>query len=854
MPKTSDSSILSNSCPDMSSDEDIYAANDVEVFSSDDERHEFNHHHRRKRINKEDAIYGIFGDERSAVATAAVPAASNPILFQKSTPAATVVEKKEAETNPMATDERLEDVDNSDETRNKFNDLIREGGGGKSNADFKSFLSSGQSTAEDEDRVEEPSITKKHLKDVNTKYLGTWEKHTKGFGMKMLQKMGFKGRLGKDEQGISASIAVKVRPNKLGLGYGNFQEAASLKQNKKIENELHGTEESLAKEAKDDTPSAEDYFIDYGMWKKTTVKKKKIVYKTAQQVLEEVEQQEETKETTVQILDLRGPTQQMLNLHQGKTATTIKTVSKTQLDQQTPQYGQELLYNINLLIDLKKEKIIVADRKLQSQRNRMENLKYEYEMSTKQSTMEELKREQFGLILQQIQEIKQSSNSFIQVCQYTSRLQGQYQAVFRQYVFLRDLIPALLVPAFQTEILSWEPDTKAKIEQFIDQVKLLKQTLRAPSRPNVSASTSFILPVTSTQQQIFDQIISEIVLPRLRVVLSTKWNVAHPESCFAIISILHLECSTKVSETCLSQMIFPRLQIEVERWNPKLDPSSSIQHWLLLWKELLGSHRMSQLYLVIRHKLAIACSSWHPRDTTMRERIQLWQHEWDPATFQSFLERSVVPKLVQCLRRELRINPKNQQLDVMKWICEWKPPLVDSHCFAALFEGEFFPPWLNVLRIWLCNAPQLGEILQWYQGWKQLLPSVLLHHERIRMKYNLALYFIQASASGQPLGTFDIQPRSFQEVRKIIQTGKSRPSVVSSSTPSTWSFKEVVESFAAEHDVIFQPNVKREPVEGKQLYAFGRHTIYIDQDVVYLEHLSQRNVFHPVALESLLSP
>lgn len=59
--------------------------------------------------------------------------------------------------------------------------------------------------------------------------LGSWEKHTKGIGLKLLKKFGFNGRLGANEDGISTSVEVKVRPNGLGLGFGDFKEQSALK-------------------------------------------------------------------------------------------------------------------------------------------------------------------------------------------------------------------------------------------------------------------------------------------------------------------------------------------------------------------------------------------------------------------------------------------------------------------------------------------------------------------------------------------------------------------------------------------------------------------------------------------------
>ena len=75
------------------------------------------------------------------------------------------------------------------------------------------------------------------------KDLGKWEKHTKGIGLKLLAKMGFKGRLGSKERGVSQNIETVVRPNALGLGFGGFKEAARLDANKVFEAQVRECEE-----------------------------------------------------------------------------------------------------------------------------------------------------------------------------------------------------------------------------------------------------------------------------------------------------------------------------------------------------------------------------------------------------------------------------------------------------------------------------------------------------------------------------------------------------------------------------------------------------------------------------------
>ena len=95
---------------------------------------------------------------------------------------------------------------------------------GITNSAFRDLLRA----SEEEEKTKKMSLEKKTLPAVPLKDLGKWEKHTKGVGRKLLDKFGFTGRLGAREDGISKAIEVTIRPDGMGLGFGNFKEATKL--------------------------------------------------------------------------------------------------------------------------------------------------------------------------------------------------------------------------------------------------------------------------------------------------------------------------------------------------------------------------------------------------------------------------------------------------------------------------------------------------------------------------------------------------------------------------------------------------------------------------------------------------
>jgi tuftelin-interacting protein 11 len=153
-----------------------------------------------------------------------------------------------------------------------------------------------------------------------------FEKYSKGIGSKLLQKMGYKkGQgLGVDGSGINVPIDVKLRPSKMGLGHGGFEELPESQQNKDSDNE------------------------EKKSWKKPFKRRKK-TFQSAKELVLEIEETPlpATISHQSRIIDMTGP--------QVKILTDITESAK--LPQASERFP-ELVHNLTVLSNLAKQELI----------------------------------------------------------------------------------------------------------------------------------------------------------------------------------------------------------------------------------------------------------------------------------------------------------------------------------------------------------------------------------------------------------------------------------------------------------------------------------------------------------------
>jgi hypothetical protein len=227
--------------------------------------------------------------------------------------------------------------------------------------------------------------------------LGGFEKFTKGFGAKYLSKFNFKGRLGKNEQGIVVPVAVQVRPNQLGLGFGGFKEANKLAANREIERdrkgEADGSDDGDGDGGKTGSVAAAAAAAGRaaagipGVARPPAAKrvaKPKKVYKTAAELLAADEAASfggaagAAGSSAGLVIDMRGPKARVLQGMDGIGAAADEPEEDAARSAGgPPRLGAELLHNLSILVDLSEGDLVAAHRKVRTGTAKLEGLQRE---------------------------------------------------------------------------------------------------------------------------------------------------------------------------------------------------------------------------------------------------------------------------------------------------------------------------------------------------------------------------------------------------------------------------------------------------------------------------------------------
>ena len=474
--------------------------------------------------------------------------------------------------------------------------------------------------------------------------LGKWEKHTKGIGMRLLQKMGYEGSGGlgakrkrkpagsaatetddtgkpatletetskeegvKKRGGISRPVEVVVRPMGLGLGYGSFKEQSQLKVNRQIEAEVRGLEPPTEKkEPKKDSslegipksllPSTQS-LLDKGsnswrMGRGNKKMKRKIV--NYQEILDK--SAADSAAGKMHIIDMRGPS-----------ATVVEDKSQpTNNEPAVVPIGEELLHNVTLLLNTHESQLRTSVYMEKSAERKIASLEEECNemIHRKEGIDNRITKMKFALeVLDEAEKLIDAMSAMMKDnnCDELDFAMGG----------LKDIL-AKLYDNFSKEerkSLNFESTLVPSIVQpVIDVVtSALDPLLIEPSWMNhLAAGIDKLCIAVGSDDDAYslrEMIFTENIVPWISSAMnSSKWDTVvnvevglnMHEALLTCVdrSFLGAEVEENkvlkhvIHREIIQNCVLPKLQRTVSYWKPKLDEnnvvSNPMHHWILPW-------------------------------------------------------------------------------------------------------------------------------------------------------------------------------------------------------------------------------------------------------------------------------
>lgn len=816
---------------------------------------------RKRRFRKEDAIYGMWAehdsDEDEASRRRNKADYSRPVDFISVGVRGKVSPEDEdgsdSETETARFDETLMEVEENMEEEQK------EHLAGLPKNFVSSSMKKGRtlgmfgetSKAKQKRDVDASSAARYH--GSADKQFGSWEKHTKGFGMKMLQKFGYQpGQgLGRDGAGIIRPIDVKLRGGRGAVGaYGSERTKQSQQDFPTVDSE---EEEEKKHQAELD------------QWRKAPEggKEGKIRYKyrSANEVrvsgVKAAGQKAPVSRkpaAQVKVLDLRGPEQRVYSgydLIQSQHAHP--DAGPQQAAEAEITFLPELYHNVVLLVDLAETDLLQGDRQLRHEQDRLVSLQHERDELQKTADMEKKQLDRLQAVYDLTSQLAEHSQPgcseplTLEDCEETWKLLHEHYLNECMMYDLGKLAIPIVFPRISEKLALWDPlssstygcDIFTRWRDLLSDRRHYRDETTMPSEKAMS---------------IYDRLVWEHWMPKLRQA-TREWNVRASEPMIELLEAwLPLLPHWLVSHI-FDQWVFPKLEEEVKEWNPTTD-AQPINTWLHPWLPLM-SHRMEPLYQPIRYRLSVALTNWHPRDQSARAILLPWVNVFSQGSMDHLLTRSILPKLAECLQNELVINPSDQKLEPFQWVMAWQD-LMPRQAFVEMLDKQFFRKWTTVLHQWLqpVNSPNFEEVIHWYSEWKGLFGS-LVDHPLIEARFKSAVEVMHhmVSQPGVPVPAGAYENVAYVANRERIEQSRKaereaavleRSRMLAAAAPVSVNFRDVVQRRAEENGVQFVPD---RMYNGHMLYHFGRAIIYLESNVVFVQ--TQPGSFVPVALEEL---
>ncbi|XP_063896791.1 septin-interacting protein 1 [Helicoverpa armigera] len=638
--------------------------------------------------------------------------------------------------------------------------------------------------------------------------VGTWEKHTKGIGAKLLLKMGYQPGmgLGKDLQGISAPVEATVRRGRGAIGaYGPEKAAQKAKKEEELRKLKEKEEEKGTKEK------------TYN-WKKSH--KGRYFYRDAADVIQEGKPTMHTitsnELSRVPVIDMTGKEKRVLSGYHALRAAAPRFEHEPR---RKCQYfaAPQLAHNLQLMVECCEQDIIQNARELQTAEDEIVVIERDLEDCNIKLQEQDKVINKVEDILQRVEMLNKPDVSLETAHDVLAELKESYPLEYEMFG-LGTIAGNIVSPLLSSMIAAWDP-------------------LQVPDEP----IPTFLKWRKLLTEEAYNSLLWQHYIPQLTAA-AESWNPRSPTKMLQAVTLWQPACPSWVSGAGVARAVLPRLLAAVRAWDPTHD-TLPLHTWVLPWHDIAGEALASSVYPLIRSRLAAALSAWHPADSSARGVLGAWAAAWGPA-LGALLHQHIVPKLDHCLQHA-PLELVGRENTAWLWCVEWLE-LLGAGTVAALAARALLPRWLAALAAWLNTNPPHATVLNSYTDFKKMFPEEVLKEPAVRDAFRKALDMMNRSADLE-----SVEPPPPPRFTMPEPKETSRIADVIASATQAKSFSELLETRCIEKGITFVP-IAGKTREGRPLYKIGELQCYVIRNVIMYSNDSGRT-FSPISMDKLLS-
>ncbi|KAH0836672.1 TFP11-domain-containing protein [Lanmaoa asiatica] len=662
-------------------------------------------------------------------------------------------------------------------------------------------------------------------------------------GAQMLAKMGWKAGtgLGAGGGGIIIPVESKLRPKNVGIAYKGFKEKTEQsKLEARRRGEVVSDDEELpptvrkAKEAKEKRSD---------VWKQPRKVKTRVEHKTYEQIVAEAGQ-EPSASSVGPIIDATG--------REPRELTSLAEISMASWTPSTdPTRIPEVRHNLRLIATACKTDLDGLAREAKALEDRKRFITEEDARLRKKVAAEAELISRLQKVSLVVDEINTKSRELASVYEATlddfsplfSKLL-QFPTEFDRYR-LDEIIVAAIAPTVRRIVAQWNPlhDPTTLVSTFRTWKQALKvNSVEQSSQTQVSLyGTGAIVPPPAVEQPMtpFESLLWNVWLPKVRTSINNEWDPCDSSPAIKLYETWASFLPPFVRDNMLDQLILPKLSKAVSEWNPKRS-TVPLQSLVFPWLPHLGL-RIETVLDDARRKVKSMLRAWGTADS-LPEDLAVWQDVFDGAEWDNLLLKYVVPKLASSLREEFRVNPRAQEMRPLTQVVLPWSSLLRGSVMSQLLEAEFFPKWLDVLYIWLIQPHvSFEEVAQWYAFWKGVFAEDILALKGVQKGFTRGLQLMnEAIELGVDAPTKLRRPDAKMEPASAAGTNKG--ATKSAALPARTreiTFRSIVEEFAAEHNLLFMPTGRAHETSRMPLFRVsgasgkGGVLVYVQDDAVW---------------------